>query len=531
MIHLSRDGSRVVYGEGQYGSNARLGTRSLDRLEGTSILGTEGGLNPVFSPDNQWIVYSELDGKLKKVPAGGGPPITICDCNSPFGVSWIDGDTLLFSSGESLFRVPAGGGSAERFTTADANRGEKLHIFPQVLPGGKQAIFTIAGMQGNRVGLLDLQNETYRAIANGGVSNRYAPSGHLVYDRGSALFAVPFDLRRTAVTGNEVVVVDDVASNMAVLAPDYSFSDDGLLVYRTAGEKSATTLAWMDARGNVEPITSQPQGWGAGRLSPDGRSVVNTLATAANEHDVWVLDTARGSATKLTSDGTAQYPIWSPDGRRILYGSAKGGKFGIYSIAADGSGSPQFLVEGFAPVYPSSMTPDGGTLVYAEVGTNATRIMLYTAGSKPKQFHANPEFAGRPQVSPDGKWLMFELWEQGRMEVYLEPFPDGGAKVKVSPQGGVSPRWASNMREVYYWELIATQRLMGVSVQLGAAVSVGSPRKIADRQSGSTWDPAPDGKRFLIEVFPSSRQPGGGSRVVTVTNWFEELRRKAPPNK
>jgi serine/threonine-protein kinase len=168
MAQLSRDGARIAYLEGRPLGNARLGVRSLDRLEGTSIPGTEGAWLPVFSPDSQWIAYSAGDGKLRKVPAAGGPPITICDCNAGFGVSWIDGDTLLFSSGESLFRIPAAGGSPERLTTVDAKGGEGLHILPQVLPGGRQAIFTIiagSNLQRTRVGLLDLQAKTYRVIA------------------------------------------------------------------------------------------------------------------------------------------------------------------------------------------------------------------------------------------------------------------------------------------------------------------------------------------------------------------------------
>jgi serine/threonine-protein kinase len=534
MIHLSRDGTRIAYVGGPVGSGARLGVRSLDRLEGTSIPGTEGGLFPVFSPDNQWIVYSTQDGKLKKIAAGGGPPITLCDCIALYGVSWVDADTLLFSSGESLFRIPVGGGSPERLTTADAKSDEKLHTFPQVLPGGKQAIFTIvvgSTADRTRLGLLDIYGKSYRAIANGGAVNRYVPGGHLVYHRGGALFAVPFDLHQMAVTGNEVLVVDGVASFGGAWIPDYSFSDDGLLVYVTASRRRGTALAWMDAKGALQPITSQSQAWGDGRLSPDGRSVVNTLSTAANESDVWVLDTTRGSTTRLTWDGTAQTPIWSPDGRRVLYSSGKGGKYGLYSVAADGSGTPELLLESWAPMRPSSMTPDGRTLVYEQSMPNRSQITLYTAGSKPKPFHTNPEFGGYPQVSPDGKWVVYDLFDLGRPEVFLEPFPGGGARVKLSPQGGVFPRWASNMREVYYWEGNPTARLMAVSVQLGPTVSVGSPRKIAEQHGGTTWDPAPDGKRFLIEVLANPQAPEDGGRVVAVTNWFEELRRKSPAKK
>jgi serine/threonine-protein kinase len=535
MIRLSRDGSRMAYIEGGPWGNGRLGVRSLDRLEGTSLPGTEGGLFPAFSPDNQWIAYTALDGKLRKVPAGGGPPIAICDCNAVHGVSWIDGDSLLFSSGDSLFRVPAAGGPPERLTTADAKSGETLHIYPQVLPGGKQAIFTIisgSNTERTRLGLLDLYGKSYRAIANGGAVNRYVPTGHLVYYRSGALFAVPFDLHRMAVTGNEVLAVNGVASFWGVPVPDYTFSDDGLMVYVTAGQRRGTALAWMDAKGAVQPITSEPQGWGTGRLSPDGRYVVDTLSTSTNETDVWALDTTRGSTTRLTWDGTAQSPIWSPDGRRVLYASAKGGKFGIYSVAADGRGAPELLSEGLAPRFPSSMTPDGRTLVYDQAMVSSpSRIMLYTVGSKPKQFHENQESAGEAQVSPDGKWVVYGLDELGREDVYLEPFPGGGSKVKLSAQGGgVMARWASNMREVYYWEGQPTARLMAVSVQLGPAVSVGSPRKIADQHTGTTWDPAPDGKRFLIEV-PDPKAPSDGGRVVAVTNWFEELWRKAPAKK
>jgi len=537
FVSVSRDGSRLAWRQ-----SSGLILRQLDGLEETRIPDAEGVFGPVFSPDGKWILFSTaLPTKLRKAPTAGGLSTTICDADASWGDWWGEDDTILFSNGTSIFRVAASGGTPEQITSPKPGGGE-IQMFPQMLPGGKQAIFTVITTNPQRieVGLLDLRSRKWRVVAQGGGVTRYVPTGHLVYYRGGALFAVPFDLTRMAVVGNEAPVIQGVAVSGSIpLRADYSFSDTGLLVYLSAAAKRASTLAWIDRAGTQQPITSTPQLWEQGRLSPDGARVAITLATSGEESDLWLVDTVRGTTTRITNEGTASHPIWSPDGRRILYQSMTEGKFGIYAAAADGSGSRELLATAPAPLWPTSMTPDGRTLVYTEMAMDeASRIMLRTEGAPPRRFHENATRAHATedlaQVSPDGKWLAYTSTESGSHEVYIERFPESGAKVRISTRGGADTRWARNMREVFYWEIEAPERsaaqsLMAVTVDAGTVVRAGAPRKILEQNAGKTWDLAPDGKRFLVQPQATTHAPA--QDLIVVTNWFDELRRKAPRSK
>ena len=505
LVSVSRDGTRLAYVEGVGGPDAHIIVRMLDQLEGKAIPGTEGGYYPVFSPDGQWVLYSSpLDSKLKKVPVTGGAPITVCD-RFPIGdASWGDDDIILFSNGTSLFRVQASGGAPERVTTPDPKNSEFAHRFPQFLPGSKQAIFSIAiggSFEHAKIGLLDVGRGTYRVIANGGGRTRYTPTGHLVYLRAGSLFAIPFDLRRMAVTGNEAPVVNNVSTPGMLGYADYSFSNTGLMVYVARGENEETSFAWIDRSGTVQPITSTPQPWGFGSVSPDGSRIANTLDKANESGDVWLIDTRRGTTTRLTFDGGAQGPIWSPDGRRLLYRSKKEGMVGIYSVATDGTGRPEVVVATKTIAVPWSMTPDGRTIIYSELSDEAhNRLFALKQGSTPMVLHPNSIDDRDAQLSPDGKWLAYGGTESDRKEIYVEPFPGPGPKVRVSAQGGMSPRWARDMSELFYWEVIPQTRLMSVSVHAGPVFTAAAPSQVLDKQVAQkevlTWDVAPDGRRF-----------------------------------
>jgi serine/threonine-protein kinase len=536
FVNISGDGTRLVYNVVGGANSAYLALRSMDQFDGKPIPGGDGGAFPVFSPDGQWLAYSTLDTprKIRKISVTGGTSIPLCDGDFFAGGAWSDDDTVVFSGARGLMRVPAGGGVPEALTTIDATRGETAHVHPQFLPGGRQLLFTVNSAKGAEFAVLDLKKGGFHTVAKGGANGRYVASGHLTYVRGATLFALPFDLPRLAVIGAEVPVVEGVSTQGPEGVGDYTVSDAGLLVYVAADSTDqGTTLAWVNRKGVTEILPGQSRkAWGTGRVSPDGHRVANGIHNDKGT-DVWILDVDRGTPTRLTFDGGSDNPIWTTDGRRVVYSSTLEGKSGLYSVVADGSGKPERLLETSSPAVPSSFTPDGKTLLYDQLGPDKRReifvLALPTGGAAgtPHALHEASAAEINAQVSPDGRWVAYESAESGTREVYVQPFPGAGAKVRISTQGGWTTRWSRDGRELYYWGNQPTSRFMAVAIPPDATLRPGTPQELFQVLSGTTWDVTPNRDRFLIELTAG----GGGSTIATVTDWFEELRRRAPAKK
>jgi len=527
MPALSRDGTRLAYGEFTNGTT-RLMLRMLDQLEAQPLAGTESGGVPTFSPDGQSLAYTsgfstQVQGtKLQKIALNGGAsPITICDCPASWGLNWGDDHNIVFSDGKKLMRVSDSGGAPQVLITANSKKGEAEYMYPSFLPGMSRVLFAIRAGETSQVAVLDLKKGEYHGIGVFGTNPQYVSAGYLTYVRGGTMFAIPFNAKRVVVTGSETAVINGTGALFGgENAADYSVSANGIVAYM-AGESmgSTTVLSWVDRKGVIEPI-SEPRHWGDGRLSPDGLRIANTLA-----NDVWTLDVARRTLTRLTFGGTNTDPVWTPDGRRLAYYSIGAGTSGIYWVAADGSGKPELLAPTESRIAPSSWTPDGRTLVFTQAGTDKLAhvwLLPVTGDRKPVLWHDSPTAESGAQVSPDGRYLAYVSRESGTDEVYVQPFPGPGAKTRISTQGGGAPRWSRNGRELFYWAMSNTV-LMAVDVDPGAVFRAGLPHEVLKTFSGTTWDVAPDGKRFLIESLNMSKL-----RMDVVVNWFDELRQRAP---
>jgi Tol biopolymer transport system component len=536
FVNLSHDGTRLAYTTVGGPTSAVLGLRLMDQFEGKLIPGGDGAGFPIFSPDGQWVAYNTLDTprKIRKIPVTGGTSITICEGDFFTGGDWSDDDTIVFSGAKGLMRVPASSGTPEALTTLDAAKGESAHVRPQFLPGGRQLLFTINSARGAEFAVFDLKKGGYRVVSKGGANGRYVASGHLTYVNGATLFALPFDLSTLAVTGAEVPVVEGVSTTGPEGTADYTVSDAGLLVYIASDTSNqGTTLAWVNRKGVTEILPGQShKQWGTGRLSPDGRRVANAI-DGPKGRDIWILDVERGTPTRMTFEGGSDNPIWAPDGRRVVYSATIAGKSGLYSVVTDGSGKPERLLETSSAAVASSFTPDGKTLLYDQVGADKRRqifVLALPAGGKAAEPHPLHEASAseiNAQVSPDGRWVAYESAESGQREVYLQPFPGPGAKVRVSTEGGYTARWARDGRELYYWGNQPTSRFMVVAIPPDAAQRPGAPQELFQVLTGTTWDVTPSHDRFLIEITGT----GNGSTMATVTDWFEELRRRAPAKK
>jgi serine/threonine protein kinase/Tol biopolymer transport system component len=542
FVALSHDGTRLAYSAVGGQGTASIGVRMMDQFEGRPIPGADNGAWPMFSPDGQWVAYQTLfkDGQtsqINKIPITGGTPIDLCDGILAVGGDWGSDDTIAFVTNKGLSRIPASDGAPETLTTIDKAKGETAHTRPQFLPGGRQLLFTVTtNARGDEFAVLDLASKTYRTVAPGGEHGRYVAAGYLTYVRGTTLFALPFDRARLQATGAAVPVVEGISTEGPDGSADYAVSDAGLLVY-VFTEGQGTTLAWADRSGAARMLPGQARAkWGAGRVSPDGLRVANSIS-GSDGSDIWTLDTDRGTVTRLTFGGWNQTPIWTPDGRALVYSSLLDKKFALSSVPADASGRPVVLLDTDTRATPSSISRDGRTLFYTQAGSDKRpRVMTLSltsngATAAPRAWHDAAAAEGAAEVSPDGKWVAYESSESGDKDVYVQAVSGTGGRVRVSAQGGVGPRWSRDGRELFYWANEPTSRFVAVDAATDATNGTfrpGQPRELFQKMSGTTWDTTPDRNRFLIEMMSST----GGSTLGTVTNWFEDLRRRvAPPSR
>jgi serine/threonine-protein kinase len=543
---LSRDGTRLAYSE-FVGSTSHLMLRMIDQLEGTSIPGASYAGGKAFSPDGQWIAYlAGSPAQLKKTPLTGGTQITVCDVPSRVlapsaSLTWGDDDTIVFGSSNGLMRVPAAGGHPQSLTEINPKSGETAHGYPQFLPGGQTILFTLAEspLNSSRIAVLDLKTRTYHVVANSGWAGHYVPTGHLVYRRGSTLFAVPFDVKQLAVTGSENPVVEGIGSLGGPGSADYTFSDSGLLVVQAdRSVMQTTTLEWMDRKGGAQPLPEPPHGWITFRMAPDGkRAAAQVQNSTSSAHDICIYDFEWGTLTRLAS-GDSPFFAWTPDSRWVTFGFFDGGKYGIYRVRADSSAQPELLLASESAMHPFSWTPDGKTLLYTQLEQGVLHIyVLPFSGnggeSKPRRLFAARSFEERsPELSPDGKWLAYFSSESGKDEVYVVPFPGPGARTTISTRGGTIPRWSRTGRELFYEELGPPRRLMGVEIQTGPPFRAGRPAPLFNLTGAAvnlrTWDAAPDGRRFLVMRSAEEGAVKTGSTLLVVTDWFEDLVRRVP---
>ena len=368
---ISPDGTRLVYV-----SQGKLLTRKLDQPMATELIDTEGAKAPFFSPDGEWVAFFG-GNKLKKISVEGGAAVALCDAAAGRGGSWgQDGNIIAALNNRSgLFQIPSAGGPPTPLT--EPAQGEITHRWPQILPGGKAVLFVnhfaTGGFDGASIDVMTLADHRRKTLVHGGTFGRYLPgsngTGHLVYINKGRLFAMSFDSDKLEVRGTPSPVLEEVAYDAGVGSAQFDFSRGGTLVYRngTVSGGGLFNVQWLDKEGKTQPLLAKVDNYLYPRLSPDGTRL------ALSSEDVWVYNWQRDIMTRMTFSG-GQVPLWSPDGRYIVF--RKVGE-GLFWIRSDGAGTPQPLTRNKNQQTPYSFTPDGKRLAYHEL-TSGTEMDIWT---------------------------------------------------------------------------------------------------------------------------------------------------------
>jgi serine/threonine-protein kinase len=367
-VSLSSDGTYLAYVARQ-GSTQQIYLRALDSLESKPIPGTEGAVNPFFSPDGQWLGFFS-GGKLKKVSVSGGAALMLGEAGNPRGAAWGSQGMIAYgrAANGALQQVPVAGGTPHPLTRIE--KGEVSQRWPEFLPGGKAVLFTAGpnalDFTNAQIGVQSLGTGERRNLIQGGTQPRYSSSGHLVYAQGGSLMAVLFDSQRLTATGVAVPMVEGVLQSPNIGDAEYSISDTGSLAYVPGGVQSAQRrLAWVGRNGAEQPLAAPAHAYVLPRLSPDGRRVAVTIQEP--ESQVWLYDLARETLTRFTFEGNNGIAIWTPDGKRIVFNSNKEGPANIFWQLADGSGGLERLTTSEFTQVPISWSPDGQLLAFVEV--------------------------------------------------------------------------------------------------------------------------------------------------------------------
>jgi serine/threonine protein kinase/Tol biopolymer transport system component len=510
---LSPDGLRLVY-TARVSATTQLFERIIDQFEVRPIAGTEGAYSPFFSPDGQSVgFFAETD--LKVVSLLGGEPVTLCSNSDPGGGSWgSDGLIYFFLRGQGLSRVPAEGGNVEPLGT-ESQRASGT--YPQVLPGNKAVLFS----SGDDAVLLSLETMDKRVLVKNARYAHYVPTGHLVYyARAGAIEAVPFRMATLEVMGSAVPVLEQVLLDSLNGTAQFVFSRNGLLVYAAGADVGRSIPAWVDRQGKVDPLPMPAQIYGTFRLSPDGKRLV--ILVRELQSNVYIYDMARGTGIKLTVEGNNYYPLWTPDGERIVFSRHEEaeGQWQILSAPADGSSGAEVLCSSTFRLAPCSFSSDGKLLALYK-GNHDLCILPFEGQRELEPLLETDFMEVFPVFSPDSRWLAYASNRDGKFQIYARPYPAMNRVWQISTDLGEERFYRSG-----------DNKWMVVSISTEPEFEHGTPQVLFEgpysNVSGLSYDVTPDGQRFL--VLKPQYDDSQMSKLHVITNWFEELKRLAPPS-
>ncbi len=538
MFTLSADGRYLAFIASTGGPNA-LWLRDMEVLESHALAGTDGARYPFWSPDGRYLGFF-AEGKLKKIAVAGGPPQTLCDATEGRGGTWNRDGVIVFSSGPTspLFRVSAAGGVPAPVTTLVAGGSAGGHRFPVFLPDGVHLLYSVGSDQPDSAGL-------YLGALEGGTPVRllpdvtnalYAPPaarggrGYLVFRREETLMAQPFDAKTLKSTGEMFPIAAQVPTSVNSGFGAFSVSASAL-AYRTGGAISNRVLVWMDRAGKRLGAVAKPGAiGGVPTLSPDETTAAVGIVSGS-QSDIWLQDLKRDVIGRFTfHPGVNVNPVWSPEGNRLVFAREELGSysFDIYQKAAAGNGQEILLLRAGVNGFPLDWSPDGKWILYAQTGqkTALDLWLLPLEGDRtPIPYLQTPfnETARNGAFSPDGRWIAYQSDESGQNQVYVQTIPASGAKYQISTAGGTQPTWRRDGKELFY--VSTDQKLMAVSIALGARVEPGTPQALFPvSQVGPVtgYAPSRDGQRFLVNV-PAGAEGVAAPPITVVLNWTAGL--------
>jgi serine/threonine protein kinase len=526
---ISPDGQKLVMVITSEGTT-RLWIRPLDSPGSQLLGGTEGATNPIWSPDSHSIGFF-AEGKLKRIDVNGGSLQTLCPVagQGPATVgTWGRDGTILFSTGWSIFSVPSSGGDPVVIRAAGAFQESGYNMWPFFLPDGHHFLFM--GL-GRKTEVLIGSSDSKEIVHLLPVDSRaiYVPQGYLLYVKEGSLLAQPFDANKLSLSGEPMAVADNLLYFQALGFADFSVSDNGVLVYQ--GGTNLSRLVWYSREGTRLGEIGKPADYSWIQLSPDDQQLAVDIGDPrTGTMDLWLIDLARNTSSHFTSEPDIEIaPVWSPDGKRIVFSANRGAPPFLHSKEINDAGSGKPLDDpSESAQFPWDWVkgPEGEFIIYGDgtVATNNDLLLLPLNGDRKTRPFLRTKFdETEARFSPDGKWVAYVSNESGRREVYVQSFRGGDQKWQVSSAGGYAPRWRGDGKEIYYID--ADENIMAVSVKPGPGFASEIAKPLFHIQPASTvyaqYDVTSDGQRFIVNVAAEDQKPS----LNVVLNWTNTLKK------
>jgi serine/threonine protein kinase len=533
-VALSPDGRSLAIGT--FGNGPSIWIHNLESGQSRSLPGTENSAYPFWSPDGQSIGFFSV-GKLRRMDVAGGPAVDLANTRRARGGSWSADGEIIFSDEGALYRLSAPGGTPSRLDLTTGTEQPLRHLYPRFLPDGRSFLFFAQGPPSG-VYLASVDSRDAALLVEADEPAEYAAPGYVLFIRGNSLMAQRLNLTTRRLEAVAQVVASDVAPGYLDARASFAVSESGVLSYVSSRAGSPGRLTWFERGGRALASIDQPADveYLNPAISPHGdRVAVNRMDAATGNWDVWIADIERGTATRATSNPARDSDaVWSPDGRRIVFFSNRGGRAALYTTLVDRSAADEMLMQVDYPdavLVPSDWSSDGRFVVYSQSraapGGWSIGIVPVTGDRIPFPLQSKlsgNHHAGR--ISPDGKWIAYTSLETGTSEVFVEPLLAGGPRSMVSRNGGTHPRWRDDGRELIYWAVpggIATvdTNLARSPLGLGVPKILISSRVHELIDGRPHYDVTRDGHRFLL------RQPADARRspIGVIVNWTQKLQR------
>ncbi len=510
---ISPDGKRVVFtGSDLATGTARLFIRMIDSTQATPLMGTEGGTEPFWSPDSKSVGFY-ADGKVKIASVDGAGVRELADAPAAGGASWNDQGQILISlqNPGPLVLIPAAGGAPKPVTVLES--GDLDHDWPQFLDDGEHFLYMVRGRTAatNKVYLTSLTAPARTLLLEGVPAFAYASPDRVIYIQNGALVSRVLDLKSAMLVGNPVTLADKAL-------PPFSASRNGALTYRTVPTRP-NPLIWITLDGTEIGEAAPPGYYTDPQISPDGKQLALATRDAADgPYDVSVMDLATKAMRKLTlNPASERAPVWSPDGKSIVFLSFRPDAPGLYRKNADGTGAEELILPSKGVVWPYQWTP--GRLCFFD-GVSGSNDVGFLSGAnlRARTMLVESRFNDVDgAISPDGKWLAYTSNSSGRWEIYLTTTEPSGTRLQVTTEGASDPLWSRDGTQLFYTRP-STAGLMAIPVMQGNPPTFGKPRRIhpgpLDYPSAHSIDIDPRGEKLIMA--PSYSVQGD---LTVLVNW------------